>query len=369
MATRRELANLARAALIVLGVGVLAGRDSEPVPLAAPDLSLAALAAAGVDGITDGRSRFRSVYCAVRERHGRALPDDRPCGEALPRAADEGPAAGQPVVLSAEPPRLRVLVVSGIYGSCAAWLATPFADALAHLGRLGYRAGQVPVDARSGSVRNAGLIRDYLAAHPSLDGERLVLVGYSKGIADILEAVVAHEGVREAVDAVVSIAGAVGGSPIADDLADPLRELLRRLDLPGCDPGDGGGIESLRRSTRAAWLAANRPLPGGVRYYSVAAVPGPARISAVLRPSYRRLAGLDERNDSQVLWTDAVIPGGTLLGYVDADHWAAALPLLRSPPPGLKAVMATLVDRNAFPREVLLEAVMRYVGAELDEGG
>jgi hypothetical protein len=260
--------------------------------------------------------------------------------------------------------------VSGIYGACAAWLATPFADALAHLGRLGYRVGQLPVDARSGSARNAELIRDYLAAHPSAAGERLVLVGYSKGIADILEGVAAHSGVREAVGAVVSVAGAVGGSPHADDLADPLRELLRRIDLPGCDPGDGGGIDSLRRSTRAAWLAANRHrLPGGVRYYSVVAAPGPGRVSAVLRPAYRRLAGLDPRNDSQVLWADAVIPGGTLLGYVDADHWAAALPLVRAAPPGLGPVLASLVDRNDFPREVLLEAVARYVGEELDEEG
>jgi hypothetical protein len=366
LATARELANLARATLIVLGVGVLAGGDTESLPAAVPDLSLAALAAAGAGGVADGRARFRAVYCDVRERHGQGLPDDRPCGEALRQAADEPAPDGRPLPSPSSLPRLRVLVVSGIYGACAAWLATPFADALAHLGRLGYRVGQLPVDARSGSARNAELIRDYLAAHPSSAGERLVLVGYSKGIADILEGVAAHSGVREAVGAVVSVAGAVGGSPHADDLADPLRELLRRIDLPGCNPGDGGGIDSLRRSTRAAWLAANRHrLPGGVRYYSVVAAPGPGRVSAVLRPAYRRLAGLDPRNDSQVLWADAVIPGGTLLGYVDADHWAAALPLVRSAPPGLGAGARVAGGQERLPAGGAAEAVVRYVGEEL----
>lgn len=361
----RQARQLARMALVVgLAAGLSATRDSELAPAASPDLSIVALAAAGVAGVRDGRARFRAIYCAARERHGRTLPDDRPCETALRRAADEPAADGPPAYSSRPSPGLRLLVVSGIYGGCVGWLAEPFDDAVAHLVGLGHRAGQIPVDARSGSARNADLIRDHLAASPPAAGERLVLVGYSKGIADILEALVAHAAVREVVDAVVSIGGAVGGSPLADDLADPLRTVLSRASLPGCDPGDEGGLESLRREVRRGWLAANR-LPDRVRYYSVAAVPGPDRVSTVLRPSYRRLAALDPRNDSQVLWSDAVIPGGTLLGYADADHWAAALPLVRSAPPGVRPVLASLLDRNDFPREVLLEAVVRYVGEDL----
>jgi len=82
-----------------------------------------------------------------------------------------------------------------------------------------------------------------------------------------------------------------------------------------------------------------------------------AGTSRVLRSSYRALAELDPRNDGQVLWSDAVIPGATLLGYVRGDHWAIALPFSRA-----SSVLASiLIDRNAFPREVLLEAIVRTV--------
>ena len=54
---------------------------------------------------------------------------------------------------------------------------------------------------------------------------------------------------------------------------------------------------------------------------------------------------------------DALIPGSTLLGYVNADHWAIAMPISREMP----LVAETLIDRNAFPREVLLEAIVRFI--------
>jgi hypothetical protein len=36
---------------------------------------------------------------------------------------------------------------------------------------------------------------------------------------------------------------------------------------------------------------------------------------------------MDPRNDGYVLWTDQVIPGATLLGYVNLDHYDIALPV------------------------------------------
>lgn len=80
-------------------------------------------------------------------------------------------------------------------------------------------------------------------------------------------------------------------------------------------------------------------------------------VSRVLRLSYRMLAKQDARNDSQVIFSDSLIPGSVLLGYVNADHWAITLPIARVCP----WLGATLVNRNAFPREVLLEAIVRYV--------
>jgi len=39
---------------------------------------------------------------------------------------------------------------------------------------------------------------------------------------------------------------------------------------------------------------------------------------------------VDARNDSQVIFYDQFIPGSTLVGYLNADHWALAVPVARS---------------------------------------
>jgi hypothetical protein len=72
---------------------------------------------------------------------------------------------------------------------------------------------------------------------------------------------------------------------------------------------------------------------------------------------------MDPRNDSQTLFTDQLIPGSVLLGYLNADHWAVALPLDQAHP----LLAATFTNRNAFPRAPMLEAVMRTVEETLLE--
>lgn len=111
-----------------------------------------------------------------------------------------------------------------------------------------------------------------------------------------------------------------------------------------------------------AWLASH-PLPKDIRYFSLVALPEPGRVSAILSGGHKLLSQVDPRNDSQVIYFDAVIPGGSLLGYANADHWAIALPF-DSQAPGLAA---TLVTCNAFPRKQLLEAMLRTVEETLAE--
>ena len=92
-----------------------------------------------------------------------------------------------------------------------------------------------------------------------------------------------------------------------------------------CDKGDGGAVASLRPDVRKAWMAQN-PLPPGLRYYSLVTLPTPERISRIISKSYKELGGIDWRNDSQVIYSDEIIPGSTLLGFLNADHWAIAVP-------------------------------------------
>ncbi len=64
-----------------------------------------------------------------------------------------------------------------------------------------------------------------------------MLVGYSKGVPDILEAVVAYPEIRQKVAAVVSVAGTVNGSPLADQVEKPYQELLKKSPLPNALQG------------------------------------------------------------------------------------------------------------------------------------
>jgi hypothetical protein len=162
------------------------------------------------------------------------------------------------------------------------------------------------------------------------------------------------------VAAVVSAAGAVGGSALANDAKQYQADLLRYFPGATCGPGDGGAVASLRPAIRRAWLAQNA-LPRELPYYSVVTFPDPNRISAILTGSYNTLARIDGRNDSQVIFYDQVVPGSILLGYLNADHWAVAVPINRTH----TTIASMLVTNNAYPREALLEAVLRFVEEDL----
>ena len=159
----------------------------------------------------------------------------------------------------------------------------------------------------------------------------------------------------------MSAAGTVGGSPLANDATQSMLNLLTHFPDAECDPGDGGALESLKPQVRKQWLA-DHPLPSSIRYYSIVTYPDIKQISSILNYSYRKLSQVDSRNDSQMIFYDQVIPGSVLLGYLNADHWAISVPFNRKSP----LISSTLIDKNAFPREVLLEAIIRYLEEDLN---
>jgi hypothetical protein len=311
-------------------------------------------------GITDARGRFAEILCAVLEDHGRELPDYRACDETLAGAVPAGP--GRPVGLGPSRRGLVAAVVRGIgYDCIRPWLEPPSTGA-DNLRRFGYGLVEIRVDALSGTSRNASRIRDAIMSDASAaGGPRLVLFGYSKGAPDVLEAIVRYPEIRGRIAAFVSVAGAVRGSPLADDAQQWQADFFRLWPKAECDAGDGGGVESLRPAVRNEWLAQNR-LPASIPYYTVVAMPRAESISRVLRSTYKKLARIDARNDSQVIYADQFVPGSTLVATLEADHWAVSLPISRSHP----FIGRHFVDRSAYPREALLEALLRFLEEDLD---
>ena len=102
-------------------------------------------------------------------------------------------------------------------------------------------------------------------------------------------------------------------------------------------------------------------MTSSIRYYSLVSYPDPEQISSGLKSIFKKLSRVDARNDSQVIFYDQVIPGATLLGYLNTDHWAASVPIAGTH----EFIGSTFVDKNAYPREVLLEAIVRYIEEDL----
>jgi len=340
---------LAAVALLLAGCG-------RPTP-ALEDTAPAALLSHAKAGITDGRGRFREIYCAVRRDHGGALPQDRPCEDsaALWRLPGEPPPTGWPVAIRLVAPGTRVVMVPGLLAECVADLSKVFADATANLEAQGYATGYIQTRGRQGSDANADIIRDAVMALPS--NETLILVTHSKGTVDTLEALAKYPALADRVTAVVSVSGAVYGSPLADSVPSALVHLGHQVPLATCPPGENAqAVESLRPSVRRAWFATHR-LPARVRFYSLAAFAGLENMSALLTPFWSSLARTDPANDGLVIAADAIVPGSTLLGYPNADHLAVAMPFPASP----------LINHNDYPRAVLLEAAVRAVQEDLDQ--
>jgi hypothetical protein len=248
--------------------------------------------------------------------------------------------------------------VSGAFSECLGEEARPFGLAAARLRDRGYRIATIIVSGRSGVEFNARQIAERLAEpHPGEDG-RVVLVGYSKGVNDILEFLATYPDVASRVEAVVGVAGAVGGSPLAAQMAGTYDVLLQGIGSSHCPPGDGQVIDSLRPESRREWFATHG-LPGSVRYYSLAAFTTRDRIARILHPPWKLLLAHDPRNDGQLLARDALIPGSVLLGYLHADHWSAVIDVESVHP-----VLGAREDPTPFPRETLLEAILLQVAED-----
>jgi hypothetical protein len=234
----------------------------------------------------------------------------------------------------------------------------PFTDVIENLKVSGFAVHDFRIAGRASSAENAGRLARQLAELDP-DPRPLIMVVYSKGLPDVLELLVRYpESVRQ-IAAIVSIAGAANGSPVADNLYEFYRDWLARLPIPGCDRGTGEEVHDLRRDVRLEWWRRHRSAIT-VPIFSIVAVPRADRVSPVLKQTYAKLAAIDPRNDGQLLWYDAVVSRGYLLGYVNVDHLAIAIPASQQIP------AFSFLFRDDVPRLALVKGAIEVVVETLE---
>jgi hypothetical protein len=313
-----------------------------------PPIVLATLADAD---IKDLRHLYRAAVC-------RQLPaDSPPCEELILRFPDEpgsGPAIPQRDISSL----YRIGLVPGIFNDCFNGAFHPFTDVIKPLIESGFAVHDFRVAGRASSAENAERLAQQLKELDP-DPRPFIMVVYSKGLPDVLELLVRYPETARQIAAIVSIAGASNGSPIADDLYEFYRDWLAGLPLPGCDRGTGEEVNDLRRDVRLDWWRQNRSAIT-VPIFSIVAVPRVDRVSSILKQPYKKLARIDSHNDGQLLWYDAIVTRGYLLGYVNADHLAVAIPISQQIP------ALSFLFKNNVPRPALVKAALEVVAETLD---
>ena len=301
--------------------------------------------------LKDARQPFQSYFCDSLENYGQ---EPVACLDWL-----LWPQQPQRVTEMSKPTHpLHLLLVTGAFGECFAEQALPFEEAIADLRRQGHVVDTIVVAGQSGVRHNAREIADYVAQLDNDIDLPLVIVGYSKGVADALDFLTEYPMLGARTRALVSVAGAVRGSPLAARF-EGTYGFFSHVPVEHCSRGDAKVLHALREDEREKWLADNA-LPAAVRYYSVAAVASRSQIARALAPAWRMLRKTDMYNDGQLPLRNALVPGSTLLGYVHADHWGIAL--------GLDDDLPFLMhrrDARSFPRAALIDAIARYVSADL----
>ena len=312
----------------------------------------------GAPAVHDSRVRFRQTVCTLAEKRPASRAWDGDCTKLLWRLDDEPPSQPPWPPLPPHDPRLRILIVPGAFAECFLEFGMPFQEAATNLSRRGYRTQFIPVSGRSGADHNAGQIAAAVEQVPIEPDERILLIGHSKGAVDILHFLVNYPQTARRVSAVVSVSGPIMGSPLADALAGTYARFFARMPFTNCRPGDRAVLDSLKRSYQTTWLASH-PLPSHIRYFSLATFARREDVHPLMLLTYDMLAAYEPRNDGYVAFSDQVIPGATLLGYVNLDHWDIALPIR-------ERLNFSGINSRSQEREILFQAVVLSVVESLN---
>ena len=348
-----------RLAILAIAATLLGGCASTPDARELRSESVRFRTTDGAPAVEDRRAEFRAVFCDELREEGLATGEDASCERWLWRLPDERDSSSDRIQSVLSPQELALFIVTGAFSECVGDDARPYIVGADRLRADGAMVETIMVGGRSGTASNARQIAAAIERAQVPSERHLIVVGYSKGALDALRFLVDFPALAAQVDAVVSVAGPIFGSPLAEMAEAPYARLLARLPYDKCPPGDGEVIRSLDPTVATRWLASN-PLPSNVRYYSISGFTTREHMARSLVPTWKILNRTDVRNDGQVVAADAVIPGSTLLGYANADHWGIAESLEE-----VRTFLAARPDPTPFPLEPLLRSIVMFVSDDI----
>ena len=293
-------------AFALLGSLILGGCASKPILTYESDAPAQVLAPIQAAGVTDGRARFREIFCERFDAIGPPAGGRPSCSNYLHELADESGSNGEPVGARIPLQSVRFVVVPGYFGDAIPGGVRTLGPSIDRLAGKGYRIEYIQVSGGGGGDYNADQIAAYFRERAFPENEKLVVIGHSKGTIDLLHFLAANPDLARQVDAMVSYAGAVNGSPLAEVFPEHLVNMA--LALRGSDVGDKAGFRSLRPSVQMPWLAAH-PAPPHIKYFSLASFTNRENVSGFLTDGYDRLAQINPRNDGQLIFYDQILPG------------------------------------------------------------
>jgi hypothetical protein len=342
-----------RCAAALAALATVAGCATEQGSFRIDATPPAILVAARDAGVRDLRGAYRAAVCR------RLTAGAPPCDDVLLRLAGEPDAPTLPAVMDL-PRRYRIAFVPGLFSECFEEYARPFDDVERDLRGAGFAVDYFRVSGRGTTSGNAARLAAHFAGAAD-DARPFILFAYSKGLVDVLEFTVRFPDAARRIAAIVAVAGAANGSPLADDLHAPYRDYGATFPLSGCAAGTGEEVTELRRDVRLEWWrqhgeAVTLPV------FALVAAPRPDHVSLATRATYRWLARLDPRNDGRLLWHDQIPPRSYLLGYANADHSSIAVPVAQALP------KLAFLFSDDVPRTALIEAAAEIVAWTLARG-
>ncbi|MCL4840430.1 MAG: LssY C-terminal domain-containing protein [Bryobacteraceae bacterium] len=299
----------------------------------------------------DMSSGFGDVFCTVLAQNNPDGGKWGACGEYLQKAGKAN------VKLPELKNNYRLLVIPGIMNTCIADIPA-YAQAREHLEKQYGFTSQILSVPNDGSESNAKLIAEHIVKEMSGEDKRpFIVLGYSKGAPDLQVMLATAPEARKHVAAFISVAGASGGSPIADSIPGMVEKYGGQTSRATCKGDMTQGMNSLRRDVRQRFLS-TYPHPF-VPTYSLPAILTEEQMKAGGALSTNAILSTHDRfHDGQVLKSDATIPESKYLGSALGDHLGVALAFDTA-----KGGPAT------FPRAALLEAALRFVMEDLEKEG